>query len=388
MANTTREQFDESKGVIRKVLQKGVYITDADWNEAMQALVMARRRVLSAAVYGANCRLGDGFKVVGTGATLTVTVKAGRAIFHVGTQQAVMLHLANDLSLGGFSSFSAGSPNAYVYVDIWEDEVTAATDPNIVNPDIGQETCVDLRSKYQISVSQPSAPGTPPSGHTYVTIATITSNDNVLTAGEVAINLPLQEAFGDGSVTTPKLADLAVTGPKIAEGTIPGSKLAAATIPNAAMAANSVDTGNVVDGAITAPKVAAAIAGLGLARDGSGVLSVDGINGGSSRELKVKIIDIGDWNMDINNNTVVNHSYPELQRDKIRDVSAIIRTDDGSLVLPLNRPHGGSPVSVQGSVSWDNDYFLLQRLTSGTFDSTSYDSTSYNRGWITIWYEA
>ncbi len=31
--------------------------------------------------------------------------------------------------------------------------------------------------------------------------------------------------------------------------------------------------------------------------------------------------------------------------------------------------------------------FLVKTTGGGDFDSTAYNQTSYNRGWITIWYE-
>ena len=30
---------------------------------------------------------------------------------------------------------------------------------------------------------------------------------------------------------------------------------------------------------------------------------------------------------------------------------------------------------------------VLIRKASGSFDSSDFDSTSYNRGWVTVWYE-
>ena len=34
----------------------------------------------------------------------------------------------------------------------------------------------------------------------------------------------------------------------------------------------------------------------------------------------------------------------------------------------------------------DGTNVILYRRTGGDFDATDYDATSYNRGWITIWY--
>jgi hypothetical protein len=118
-------------------------------------------------------RFGDGFKVVGTGASLAVTVKAGFGAFLLGTQLAVLLQLAEDATVSGFTAWT-GTRTDYVYIDISESEISAAEDPDIVNPDVGEETCRDLRLDYSFHISAGAPPGAAPSGHVYIILATIT----------------------------------------------------------------------------------------------------------------------------------------------------------------------------------------------------------------------
>jgi hypothetical protein len=97
--------------------------------------------------------------------------------------------------------------------------------------------------------------------------------------------------------------------------------------------------------------------------------------------LNTKIVDIGDWNMDTTASVSVPHG---LDSSKIRTVSASIRDDNGVQVGDINLTNSAETTS-QG-VSWGGTLIVLARGTNGTFDSTDYDSTSFNRGWITIQY--
>ena len=109
------------------------------------------------------------------------------------------------------------------------------------------------------------------------------------------------------------------------------------------------------------------------------------INGSTIVPLKKKIIDIGDWNMDTTTTVLVAHGLTATQSAAIRSVSVIIR-DDGSTTT---NPIGITSLSLPqgGIVSVDTNNVQLERLAGGIFDSTSFDATSFNRGWITIEYE-
>lgn len=101
----------------------------------------------------------------------------------------------------------------------------------------------------------------------------------------------------------------------------------------------------------------------------------------SNVALKSKTIDIGDWNMDITNSVTVAHG---LTLADIRKVDVSIRNDTGEL-YPLIV--GGTATGVEGGWIGGTTLVTLTRVTSGYFDgSSSFDDTSYNRGWITIEY--
>ncbi|MCP5005377.1 MAG: DUF4384 domain-containing protein [Planctomycetes bacterium] len=100
--------------------------------------------------------------------------------------------------------------------------------------------------------------------------------------------------------------------------------------------------------------------------------------------LNVKTVDIGDWNMDSTNQVSVAHG---LDHTKIRTVNTTIRNDSGSGGLGLNSiTEDALPLVSFYSYLWDSTNIILNRQISGEFDSTDYNATSYNRGWIVIWY--
>lgn len=107
-------------------------------------------------------------------------------------------------------------------------------------------------------------------------------------------------------------------------------------------------------------------------------------HGVGGNALNVKTIDIGDWDMVATPGVSVVHG---LDRTKIRSVQCIIRddVDAESHTIPATSTSG---TVFEGWISTISaTTVLLSRRGGGDFDNTNFDSTSYNRGWITIWYE-
>jgi len=93
------------------------------------------------------------------------------------------------------------------------------------------------------------------------------------------------------------------------------------------------------------------------------------------------IIDIGDWNM-TGFQVVVNHSITNWK--KIRNMDVIIRNDPNTGRRVLNTFYNvPDPNLLHGGIrEFTSTTITLERRTGGVFDSTDYDSTTYNRGWI------
>ena len=114
-------------------------------------------------------------------------------------------------------------------------------------------------------------------------------------------------------------------------------------------------------------------------------ITINNINQGedATAAINTKIVEIGDWNMDSTASVTVTHG---LTLTKIRGVSVVIQNDASTAVysspmygLVANDLEFG--VATIGSTT-----ITLYRRTSGGLDSTDFNATSFNRGWVTIWY--
>ena len=102
-------------------------------------------------------------------------------------------------------------------------------------------------------------------------------------------------------------------------------------------------------------------------------------------DLRCKVIEIGDWNMVAFSNESIPHG---LTYANIRNVSVMIRNDDDTLryMVPGYGQHDGGAVLDVSINTVASANIVLIRQTGGNFDSANFDATSYNRGWVTIWY--
>jgi hypothetical protein len=96
---------------------------------------------------------------------------------------------------------------------------------------------------------------------------------------------------------------------------------------------------------------------------------------------KCLVLDIGDWNMDANANVSVAHGLGASFK-KIRSITSIIRNDADDTYSTV--PSGASNDAY--IASFNTTAIGLTRVGSGGFDNSGYDSTSFNRGWIVVWY--
>jgi hypothetical protein len=99
--------------------------------------------------------------------------------------------------------------------------------------------------------------------------------------------------------------------------------------------------------------------------------------------LAIKSVNIGDWDMDTTESKNVAHGLADFK--KIRGIDVIIRNDSDS--VPYHHLSGSNGVLNVWVNGIDNSNIGLSRVAAGIFDTTAYDSTSYNRGWVTITYE-
>ena len=99
--------------------------------------------------------------------------------------------------------------------------------------------------------------------------------------------------------------------------------------------------------------------------------------------LNTKVLNIGDWNMDTTVSVTVAHG---VTLSKIRSIKAIIRNDADNAVFDFTVKDWSPTSGTSATMQADATNVYLGRSTSGGFDNASFDSTGYNRGWITIQY--
>jgi hypothetical protein len=178
----------------------------------------------------------------------------------------------------------------------------------------------------------------------------------------------------------------------------------------------NTDALRVKDSGITPAKLSAGVAGSGLSGGGGSALdvNVDGstleISADSLRvkdagitpaklsvtvvqspdavQLYTKVIEIGDWNMDLTPSVVINHGIANLY-SRSYSVSVIIRFDNvGAADSRKGRDllQGGDWI-VEGN-NFGSNSITLNRDAGGIFDSTDYDQTGagLSRGCIIIQY--
>ena len=117
-----------------------------------------------------------------------------------------------------------------------------------------------------------------------------------------------------------------------------------------------------------------------------GNTTIDGIKiTNKSEHYAIKRLDIGDWDMITDSLIFVAHG---LTFSNILKCWVSLRNDDETFWYPIEFSSPTVGVSA-GAYSLDSTNVRLQRVSSvngGSFDSSAYNATSYNRGYITILY--
>lgn len=109
--------------------------------------------------------------------------------------------------------------------------------------------------------------------------------------------------------------------------------------------------------------------------------------------LKCEVVPIGDWDMSTATGPgriTVAHG---LDWTKIRVVDILVRNDADTLRFPIRTIQGavgGNTMSGSGVAYIDSTNIALDTYNAVNhqfFDGADYSATSYNRGWLIIWYE-
>lgn len=98
---------------------------------------------------------------------------------------------------------------------------------------------------------------------------------------------------------------------------------------------------------------------------------------------KTKIIEIGDWDMDADSTKIVPHGIADYT--KIRSVRGVFKNDADTVLITI--PYVSNTLNdMVGVNSITASDINLIRTNAGQFDSTNYNSTGFNRGFLIIQY--
>jgi len=110
----------------------------------------------------------------------------------------------------------------------------------------------------------------------------------------------------------------------------------------------------------------------------------------TSPRYTYKEIEIGDWTMDDTKTKNVAHGLNSNEWPTIRDVQVIIRDDVPVALYDFKSSQLGSITDtevIDQGITINSTNFVLTRQDDGEFDETQFNSSSYNRGWITFKYK-
>ncbi len=206
MGNFSRDTFDKLKHYVSVRLQQGVPLVDADWNEKEDIRRYELRAFLKWFVGDGVPRGNDGFRIEAIPADNDFRIKggddttdgAGRILVDgwevinesdLKYTQQPLYDNPNLATAWGVAPLpplttpTGGDRTDTVYLDVWEREVDSGEDPDLINSDIGLETCVRLKREWVVRVAEGTAVPSPPAGHVFYPLARLKRP-----AGQAAIN--------------------------------------------------------------------------------------------------------------------------------------------------------------------------------------------------------
>lgn len=258
--------------------------------------------------------------------------------------------------------------------------VVAIASGVIVNADISGSAAIAVSKLATLTTSK--AVVSDSSG--YLTTSTATATEVGYLAGvtsAIQTQLDSKISSASGAISTVVASDLTIDRAVISNGS---GKIAVSAVTSTELGYLSgvtssvqtqinsrvADTGDTMTGALVNTSTIEAQGGIRTASSGD--------------YIKTKIIQIGDWDMDSSATVTVAHGLSD--HKKIRRMDAIIRDDSDVFYHPIWTVDGGYTVPAGSISNPDATNVTLSRQAANYFDSTNYNATAYNRGWVIIDY--
>ena len=202
MGSFSRDTFDKLKHYVGVRLQQGVPLIDADWNEQEDIRKYELQAFLKWFVGNGVPKGNDGFRIEAIPAENDFWIKggdgtpdgAGRClvegwdVINESNLKYTAQPLFNNAALAAKWGVDPVQPlttpttdrTDMVYLDVWEREVDAEEDENLVNPAIGIETCVRLKQEWCVRVDEGIKGYNKKEKHHYYDLANITWEDQAI----------------------------------------------------------------------------------------------------------------------------------------------------------------------------------------------------------------
>ncbi|OPY74170.1 MAG: hypothetical protein A4E62_00027 [Syntrophorhabdus sp. PtaU1.Bin002] len=213
MGNFSRDTFDKLKNYVGVRLQQGVPLIDADWNELEDIRKYELQTFIKWFIGDGVPKGNDGFRIVpipsvnndfviqggnGTAEGAGRCLVEGWEVMHPTSIRYMQQTLFTNpekatewnkgkpdnekISALPALTVPAGPRTDLVYLDVWEREVNALEDDQLVNPLIGLETCVRLKREWVVRVVEDYRGSLPaePVGHAFYSLARLLRNGQEL----------------------------------------------------------------------------------------------------------------------------------------------------------------------------------------------------------------
>ncbi|MGA1870552.1 MAG: DUF6519 domain-containing protein [bacterium] len=217
MGNFSRDTFDKLKHYVGVRLQQSVPLLDADWNELEDIRRHELQTFLKWFVGNGVPKGNDGFHILSAQESKNDFIIKGGDGIHAGhcvvegwdvvnesnlryTEQPLYRNeeLATQWGVDPLPPLTipVGDRTDTVYLDVWEREVNAEEDEDLINQDIGIETCVRIKREWAVRVAEnaTSPPSPAPAGHLFYPLAS------------------LSRKSGEGDILDEHITDLRITG--------------------------------------------------------------------------------------------------------------------------------------------------------------------------------
>ncbi len=198
MGNFSRDTFDPIKNYVGVRLQQGVPLVDADWNELNDVIREELHTSIAGLVTtGVKLSTDDLTVVAATPPGNNFVLRPGTAFIEgrvVQVREAIVYNeqpwtnreiadrdevdIIPQLTIFE-AQFFIRPRQDIVYLDVWEREVNSNEDPEVIDGNIGIETCVRLKREIAVRVSEGSVElPEPPENHLFMPVAILNRSAN------------------------------------------------------------------------------------------------------------------------------------------------------------------------------------------------------------------